>query len=318
MNMQFSKAVRKKSKLRLALTGPSGSGKTYGALLIAKGLGGKVAVIDTENGSASLYSDLFEFDTLELAPPYSPERYVEAITAAANEGYDVLIIDSATHEWSGSGGCLEMNETIAKAKYKGNTWSAWSETSSRHRKFIDAMLQSNMHIVVTGRSKTETSQEDAGNGKKKVVKLGVKTEQRDGFEYEFTVVLDLVHESNFATQSKDRTGIFKDPEIITENTGVKLKRWLESGEEQKAIIDNDYAAICELNMSAISEIKIGINLNDYARANEAWQSLDNETKTAIWRAPTKGGIFTKEECEIMKSTEFRAAGKYLTTQQEAK
>jgi len=230
--MQFTKAVRKKSKLRLALTGPSGSGKTYSALLIAKGLGGKVAVIDTEHGSASLYSDLLDFDSLELAPPYSPERYVAAIQAAEKAGYDVLIIDSTTHEWSGSGGCLEINEQTAQAKYRGNTWSAWNETTPRHRRFIDSMLQCNMHIIATGRSKTETSQEDSGNGKKKVVKLGMKTEQRDGFEYEFTCVLDIVHDNHYAVASKDRTGLFNgEALVINEHTGKSLLNWLDSGKE---------------------------------------------------------------------------------------
>lgn len=230
--MQFTKAVRKKSKLRLALTGPSGSGKTRGALMIAKGLGGKIAVIDTEHGSASLYSDICDFDTLELTAPYSPERYVQAIEAAASAGYDTLIIDSTTHEWSGSGGCLEMNEQLAHAKFRGNTWSAWNETTPRHRRFIDAMLQTPMHVIATGRSKTETAQEDVGNGKKKVVKLGMKTEQRDGFEYEFTAVLDLTHDGHYATASKDRTGLFSgDPKQITEQTGIALGAWLDSGVE---------------------------------------------------------------------------------------
>lgn len=228
--MQFTKAVRKKSKLRLALTGPSGSGKTYSALLIAKGLGGKIAVIDTEHGSASLYSDLCDFDTLELTPPYSPERYIDAIRAADKAGYDVLIVDSTTHEWSGSGGCLEINEQIAQAKYRGNTWSAWNETTPRHRKFIDSMLQANLHVIATGRSKTETSQEDTGGGKKKVVKLGMKTEQRDGFEYEFTVVLDIAHDNHYALASKDRTGMFNsEPVVVTEDTGRRIAEWLDSG-----------------------------------------------------------------------------------------
>ena len=233
--MQFTKAVRKKAKLRLALTGPSGSGKTYGALMIAQGLGGKIAVIDTEHGSASLYSNLCQFDTLELTAPYSPERYIQAIKAAEAAGYDTLIIDSTTHEWSGSGGCLEINEHTAQAKFRGNTWSAWNETTPRHRKFIDAMLQSSMHIIATGRSKTETSQEDAGNGKKKVVKLGMKTEQRDGFEYEFTVVLDIVHAGHYAIASKDRTNLYGDePFKISPQTGLDLAAWLESGEEPSA------------------------------------------------------------------------------------
>lgn len=231
--MAFTKAVRKKAKLRLALTGPSGSGKTWGALEIAKGLGGRIACIDTEKGSASLYSDRADFDVLELAPPYSPEKYIEAIKEAEAAGYDVLIIDSVTHEWSGSGGVLELVDQVATARFRGNSWSAWNELTPRHRAFIDAMLQSRMHIIATGRSKTETAQVEE-NGRKKVAKLGMKTEQRDGFEYEFTVVLDIVHDGHYAVASKDRTGLFKgDAKPITEQTGAQLLAWLEAGEERK-------------------------------------------------------------------------------------
>ena len=96
MTMQFAKAVKSKSKLRLGLIGPSGSGKTYSALAIAKGLGGKIAVIDTESGSASKYADVFDFDVLELST-FSPTSYVEAIQAAERAGYDV-IIDRISHD----------------------------------------------------------------------------------------------------------------------------------------------------------------------------------------------------------------------------
>jgi len=229
--MQFAKAERKKSKLRLALAGPSGSGKTYGALLVAKGLGGKIAVIDTEKGSASLYSDLVDFDVLELEPPYSPSNYVSAVKLAEKCGYDVVIIDSITHEWTGSGGCLEMNEETAKAKYRGNTWSAWNDTKAKHRVFIDALLSCQAHIIVTMRSKTETAQVEV-NGKKQVQKLGMKSEQNDGIEYEFTTVLDLIHDGNFALPSKDRTGLFApdcNPFKLSEDIGRKLAEWLDSG-----------------------------------------------------------------------------------------
>lgn len=229
--MQFTKAERKKSKLRLALAGPSGSGKTYGALLVAKGLGGKIAVIDTEKGSASLYSDLVDFDVLELEPPYSPSNYVSAVKLAEKCGYDVVIIDSITHEWTGSGGCLEMNEETAKAKYRGNTWSAWNDTKAKHRVFIDTLLSCQAHIIVTMRSKTETAQVEV-NGKKQVQKLGMKSEQNDGIEYEFTTVLDLIHDGNFALPSKDRTGLFApdcNPFKLSEDIGRKLAEWLDSG-----------------------------------------------------------------------------------------
>jgi hypothetical protein len=227
--MAFQKATRKKAKLRLALTGPSGSGKTWGALQIAKGLGGKIACIDTEKGSASLYENIVDFDVQELSAPYTPEAYIRAIREAEAAGYDTLIIDSTTHEWNGPGGCLELLEDIAKAKYRGNTWSAWSELTPRHRAFIDAMLQSQMHIIATGRSKTETAQVEE-NGRKKVAKLGMKTEQRDGFEYEFTVVLDIIHDGHYAVASKDRTGLFcGDAKPLSMETGVELLQWLETG-----------------------------------------------------------------------------------------
>lgn len=229
--MQFQKAERKKAKLRLAITGPSGSGKTWGALQIAKGLGGKIAVIDTERGSASLYTHLAEFDVLELGAPYAPERFIQAIHAAEQAGYDVLIIDSASHEWNGVGGCLELVDQIAQAKFRGNSWSAWNEITPRHRAFLDAMLRSPMHIIATMRSKTETAQTEE-NGRKKVVKLGMKSEQRDGVEYEFTTVIDLTHDGHFAVASKDRTGLFAgDPRPLTEQTGRDFADWLESGAE---------------------------------------------------------------------------------------
>ncbi|WP_028616755.1 ATP-binding protein [Pseudomonas canadensis] len=221
----FKKAERKQAKLRLALAGPSGSGKTYSALLLAQGLGGRIAVIDTEHGSASLYADIADFDTLELHAPYSPERYVDAITAAEQAGYSVLIIDSYSHEWTGSGGCLESNEKLAHQKFKGNTWAAWNETTPRHRRLTDKILTSSLHIICTMRSKTETVQ---GEGKK-ILKLGMKSEQRDGTDYEFTVVLDLTHDGHTAMASKDRTKLFEEPELITEETGRRLLAWLNSG-----------------------------------------------------------------------------------------
>lgn len=229
--MQFQKAQRKKAKLRLGITGPSGAGKTWGALKIAKGLGGSIAVIDTERGSASLYTHLTDFDVLELNPPYTPERFIEAIRAAEVAGYSTIIVDSITHEWSGVGGCLELVDQIAAARFRGNSWSAWNEVTPRHRALLDAILRSPAHIIVTMRSKTETAQTEE-NGRKKVVKLGMKAEQRDGFEYEMTTVLDLTHEQHFALASKDRTGLFHgDPKPLSEAIGDMLRDWLESGAE---------------------------------------------------------------------------------------
>ncbi len=236
MTMQFKKAERKQAFLRLALTGPSGGGKTYSALKIAKGLSqcmgnAPIGVIDTEQGSASLYADIAEFETLNLDPPYTPERYIEAILTAQRSLFKILIIDSTTHEWNGQGGCLEINDVIARTKYKGNTWSAWNETTPRHRKFMDCILQAKMHIIATMRSKTDSVQEGG-----KVKKIGMKNEQRDGAEYEYTTVLALTPDGNYAAADKDRTRLFHEPHIITEETGVRLFKWLNTG---AAIADLD-------------------------------------------------------------------------------
>lgn len=260
----FKKAERKQARLRLALAGPSGSGKTYSALQMAKGLGGKIAVIDTEHGSASLYADLVDFDVMELHAPYSPERYVEAIQAAEKAGYDVLIIDSYSHEWTGPGGCLEINDEIARAKYKGNTWSAWNETTPRHRRLIDKILASPLHIICTMRSKTETVQ---GEGKR-IIKLGLKSEQRDGTDYEFTVVLDITHDGHMAVASKDRTKLFDQPELISEETGRKLLQWLNSGMSPRERAEGmmiDFIASLQ-QTSSLEDLKSAFGV--------AWRELD--------------------------------------------
>lgn len=285
--MQFAKAQRKKSRLRLAITGPSGSGKTYGALLIAKGIGGKIAVIDTENGSASLYADLADFDVLELKPPYTPEKFIDAIAAAEGAGYETLIIDSITHEWSGKGGCLELVDEIARAKFKGNSWSAWNDVTPRHRAFLDAILRSPMHVIATMRSKTETAQTEE-NGRKKVVKLGMKAEQRDGAEYEFTTVLDLVHDGHFAVASKDRTGLFHgDPKPLSEATGKMLLAWLENGVEWPANKLEE-----RLRAAGLQTIELAADMaslrSAYAAAYRAAESIgDNDSIKAFTEAKDK-------------------------------
>lgn len=287
--MKFVKATRKKAKLRLALTGPSGSGKTYGALQIAAGLGGKIAVIDTEKGSASLYSHLAEFDVLELNPLYTPERFIEAVKAAEGAGYDVLIIDSITHEWSGVGGCLELVDEIAAARYKGNSWSAWNDITPRHRAFIDALLRSPLHVIITARSKTETAQTE-DHGRKKVVKLGMKAEQREGIEYEFTTVLDIVHDGHFAVATKDRTGLFADadPQRITSEVGKMLLNWLESGEEVQTSLSSaqvdahlqtiqESATMDELKIAYLAAVKEARVFND-EKAMRCFETAKDQRK----------------------------------------
>lgn len=232
----FQKAVRHQSKLKLAMTGPSGSGKTLSALLIAKGIGGKVAVIDTENGSASLYAgrpDVPEFDVLNLSPPYTTLKYLDAMAGAAKAGYEILIIDSISHQWAGEGGILQKKEHL-DAGGKGNSYANWGKLTPEQEKFKSAMLHFPKHLIATMRSKQDYAQIEEG-GKKKIQKLGMAPVQRDGMEYEFTVVLDM-DMANQAQASKDRTDMFRDRIFKpSEETGRELLAWLNHGEVLAAV-----------------------------------------------------------------------------------
>ncbi len=230
--MQLRKAERTKAKLRIGLSAPSGAGKTYSALLMASGIAtgwDKIALIDTESGSGELYAHLGDYNVIQLEAPYSPERYIEAIKACEDAGMEVIIIDSTSHEWEGKGGCLEINENIAQSKFRGNTWSAWSETTPRHQKFIQAIVTSKAHIITATRNKIDTVMTED----KKVKKVGTKEIQREGFEYELTVNFNIDRDTHKAIASKDRTNIFDsmDPFVITAETGKTLKDWAESGKE---------------------------------------------------------------------------------------
>ena len=223
--MQFQKATKEQARLRLALFGPSGSGKTFTGLRMAAGLGGTVAVIDTERGSASKYADRFEFDVLDL-PEKDIATYVQAITLAGKAGYAVLIIDSLTHAWHDLLGEVEQ---LARAKYRGNTWSAWSEGTPKQRALVDAILDFPGHVIATMRTKTEwTVTED--RGKTKPVRVGLAPEQGKGIEYEFDLLMELTPE-HIATIIKDRTGKYQDQIIDKpgEELGRALSAWLSEG-----------------------------------------------------------------------------------------
>lgn len=226
--LQIRKAARRQARLRIGVSGPSGSGKTLSALYLGKGLCGdwkKICLIDTENGSGDLYSHIGEYNVITLQAPFTPERYIQAINAAVGGGMEVVIIDSVSHEWDGKGGCLEINELIAGSKFKGNTWAAWSETTPRHQKFIEAITTAPVHVITTARSKTDTVQEGG-----KVKKVGLKEIQREGFEYELTLNFNVARDRHLATASKDRTSMFiaADPFVISEETGQMIKKWNET------------------------------------------------------------------------------------------
>ncbi len=228
----FKKAERKKAYLKMALCGVSGSGKTYSAILLAKGLGGRVAMIDTENGSGEMYADIADYDVAVLAPPFSPAAYINAIKEAEREGYNVLIIDSLSHAWSGQGGVLEMVDKQAATSRSNNSYTAWRNVTPEHNRLVDTILQCKMHVIVCMRSKTAYELQENERGKKVPVKVGLAPIQRDGMEYEFTIVFDIDRERHYAIASKDRTGLFEGKiEPITPETGELIRQWIDGGVE---------------------------------------------------------------------------------------
>ena len=264
----FTKAQRTQARLRLALCGPSGSGKTYSALLIAQGLApdGRIAMIDTERGSGALYSHLVDYDVAPLAPPYTPDRYIERIRLAGESGYQVLIIDSLSHAWVGEGGILDLHDRATQASRSGNSFAAWREVTPRHNALVDALLGVDLHVIVTMRTKTAYDLSDDGNGKKRPIKVGLAPVQRDGLEYEFTVVMDLSVEGHVATAAKDRTGLFDGAHWVpVKATGEALRGWLDSGVD---ITDASRQQLDKLKAHVVTIDNVP-HLNSWWRANAA-------------------------------------------------
>jgi hypothetical protein len=267
--MQLQQASRKKAKLKCALQGPSGSGKTKSALLIAFGLcraWDKIAVIDTENRSADLYADLGSYKTLSLEPPYSPERYIQGIEICLDAGIEVIVVDSVSHEWDF---ILDYHSSLT-----GNSFTNWAKALPRHDSFVNKILQSNVHIICTIRTKTEYVLSEK-NGKQVPEKVGMKSVQRENLEYEFSVVweMDMMHR---AKVSKDRTGLFGGkPEFIpTVQTGQELLDWCNLGAEPIPVIT--YEQLLQ-NVRTCPSIK---DLNNLYYAHPQYQQVLGHEFTA--------------------------------------
>lgn len=238
--MQLQKAQRRRAKIKMAMQGPSGSGKTYSSLLLAFGLCGdysKVAVIDTENHSADLYAHLGDYNVLTLKAPFNPERYMEALATCEKAGIEVVIIDSISHEWDN---LLDYHSSLP-----GNSFTNWGKVTPRHNEFVQRILQSPCHIIATIRTKQDYVLNEK-NGKMVPEKVGLKSVQRDGLDYEFTLVFDL-DIKNHALASKDRTGLFfgKPEQKITTETGQLIRNWCDSGQETTAADISDRINDCQ-------------------------------------------------------------------------
>jgi len=288
--MEFKKAQKSESRLRIAISGASGSGKTYSALRIAKGIGGKIAVIDTERSSASLYADLVDFDVVNLEPPFNPQKYVDAIKAAEAAGYEVIIIDSLSHAWSGTGGLLDLHDNIQKSNKSVNGFSAWKEITPIQNRFIDAILSSKCQIITTMRAKQEYIIEK-GEYKTQVRKVGLAPVQRDGLEYEFTLFFEI-SQDHIATASKDRTNIF-DGKYFTpsEETGKILMSWLNQPsalpekkqiEVEATVEPKDHPKAAEIQSNPITINEISRLIKPELKALFARESYTTKAIITVW------------------------------------
>ena len=222
--MELRKSSKKQAKIKLALQGCAGSGKTYSALLLAYGLcndWSKIAVIDSENGSADLYANLGQYNVLPLQDKFTPETYVEAIKVCEDAAMEVIIIDSISQCWDN---LLEYH-----ANLPGNSFTNWQKITPRMNQFMQTILQSSSHIICTMRCKQDYVLNEK-NGKMVPEKVGLKAVMRDGVDYEFTIVFDI-NMKHQALASKDRTSLFIGlPEFtITAETGKKILEWCNDG-----------------------------------------------------------------------------------------
>lgn len=241
-NFVVRKAKREKIFTKVALIGPSGSGKSYGALRLATGMAreikketGKdasILVANTESKRGNYYANEFDYDIVDIDAPHNPEKYVDVINFAVEQGYAILIIDSSSHEWEGKGGCLELQQQA------GGTYQSWAKVTPRHQKFINAIADSPIHIIATMRGKDQYEMNKDEKGRTQVQKLGVGAKQREGFEYEFTCSFLIDQKTNTSEVQKDNTHIFEHETsiLLSEDHGEKIIKWANSGEGYTPVV----------------------------------------------------------------------------------
>lgn len=230
MTFTFAPATKQQRRARIFLVGPSGSGKTWTALTWARVLGERIAAVDTEHGSMNAYADDFTFDHLDLAPPYTVDRYIAALNAAADAGYDVLVIDSLSHAWAGKGGLLEQVDAYGRA-HRGDSFGAWRDVTPQHVEFIEALLSFPGHLITTARSKVDYQMQQNDRGKWEPVKMGLAPVQRDGLDYEFDVVAEMAVPDNVLRVTKTRCSVLTGFEQVKpdEALATTLRDWLGTG-----------------------------------------------------------------------------------------
>ncbi len=285
--MQLQQATRKKVKIKMSISAPTGFGKTYSALLLAYGITGdwsKIAVIDSENESASLYSDLGNYFTIPMQPDYTVDKFCEAVDACVAGGIEVIIVDSTYHYWHGKGGLLEYNNKLGS-----NSFANWMKTTPLYSKWLDKILQTPVHFICTSRKK-QAYEIVENNGKKTVEKKGMEDQIRDGFSYEMTISFNITTAGHLCEVDKDRTRMFVDkPEfVITSETGAMIKNWCDEGlDMEKVIAEQKKVAQAELAKEQKSLLKLVKSSSLDATGIEAATGKINEATVITQLAPIR-------------------------------
>ncbi|WP_245581855.1 AAA family ATPase [Phyllobacterium phragmitis] len=269
--------MREKTFTLTSIAGPSGSGKTYSALLYARGLvgpDGKIGFIDTENKRSRFYADVAGgFDVIDLDPPFTSSRYIEAIKEFEKAGYPAIIIDSISHEWEGTGGVLEQAEAIEQATKRAGL-HCWAKPKGGHKKLMNELLQTRAHLIFCCRVKEKVVQAKGANGKTEIVNEGFVAVQEKSFIYEMTISMMLAEGTHIPTILKcpgDMLHAFPDGKRVTPQVGEVVRTWSDIGKE----IDEAFEAAKREGMKAA---------NDGVRAlSEWWSALDKPGKARLER-----------------------------------
>lgn len=285
--LQIRKAQREGARLVIGIAGVSGSGKTYTALQLAWGMANgdasKVGFIDTENRRGSLYSDalvskdgqIHQFMIGDLYAPFSPQRYIDAILEFQKAGVEVLIIDSVTHEWEGAGGCQEI------AANTSSRMADWKRAKAEHKRFMNALLQCDMHVICCIRAREKT---DFTNPKEPKA-LGLQPIQEQNFMFEMTASV-LMHD-----QGK-RQDVLKCPTdlvdilgrssgYITARDGMSLRKWVDGARQLDPAVErfrNSLQSVTEQGASALAAAVIEVP--DAIKSKLGWKFFETLSASA--------------------------------------
>lgn len=267
-------AVREGARVVLGVSGVSGSGKTYTALQLAWGLAngdaGKVGLLDTENKRGSLYSDILfnskkevqQFLIGDLYAPFSPQRYAAAIKEFQEAGVEVLVIDSASHEWEGEGGCEDIADDGGKV-------ANWKKAKREHKRFMNTLLTCDMHIIVCLRAREKTSFKNPS----KPESLGIQPICEKNFMFEMTASLLIHEQGKFRDILKCPAELLpildKHEGYIGAREGLALRKWIDGGKQLDPAIER-------VRNTILSRTSEGLDL-----VNSLWSELGNPTKKAL-------------------------------------